>query len=412
MKTIFYILALIPLFLTRCLFDDDEPKVTNEPPELRELELAELDLIESSNEFAFDLIREVNEVEHNNFFISPLSVGYALGMTSNGAKGTTKEGIKIALDVDEMSDEEVNEAYKTLTSLLLNMDGKVDLSIANSIWYRNDLTIKQAFEQIMIEYYDAVVTSLDFAAPEAKEIINGWIEEKTNDLIKDMIDQIPPDAVMYLVNAIYFKADWKFEFDPELTVKAPFYLEDGTSIDVDMMTSTGSTVSQYLSPGIQFVEIPYGNGQFVMDIILPADDSTLDEMLEELSMSALNTMVENADTGTVELHFPKFKFAFKSLLNDYLINMGMETAFSDSADFSELFEVSGPLQISRVIHQSTIEVNEEGSEAAAATVVEIIETSAGGGAQSIWIDQPFLFLIREKHTNSILFAGKMMNPNG
>ncbi len=402
----------LTIFLVSC-FDNDPitPKDDPNPPNLRALATSEVQLVDASNDFAFNLTKAINAGESSNFFISPLSVGYALGMTSNGAVGPTKEGIKSTLDVSEMSDEEVNQAYKDLTALLLTMDKKVLLSIANSIWYKQDLTVKSEFEQAMEDYYNASVTGLDFSDPASKDVINGWIEEKTNDLIKDMLDRIPPDAVMYLVNAIYFKADWQYEFDEGLTSKAPFHFEDGSIADVDMMVSEGVKASYYNSQDYQFIEIPYGNGQYVMDVFLPSNDVIVREIIEGLDADTFNSIIEDSDTITLKLHLPKFKFGFKKLLNDDLINMGMELAFTPDAQFTEFFEDAKELMISRVIHQSMIEVNEVGSEAAAATIVEIIETSAGGGPLEVLINRPFFFLIREKHSNSILFSGKLMDPS-
>lgn len=380
-------------------------------PDLRPLTNQEETLIDASNNFAFDLIKEIHQDEPGNMFISPLSVGYALGMTLNGAEGSTKEGIKATLDYGNLTDKEINESYASLTEFLLNLDKKVMLNIANSIWYKQDYTVKTSFKDIVEQYYDAVISGLDFSDPNAKNVINDWIEEKTNDKIKDMLDQIPPDARMYLVNAIYFKAAWMYQFDKAKTEKDQFYLENGNDVAVDMMYTDGVKISYYGNQDFQFFDIPYGNKQYYMTVILPRTGKTVSEIINHMSADKLNEIDEQADTTTIKLYFPKFKLEYKKLLNNYLINMGMSEAFTPDARFPNLFEEDMDLMISRVLHQSFLEVNEEGSEAAAATIVEMVETSFPSKPSAIRVDRPFAFLIREKHSNTILFSGKLMNPS-
>lgn len=382
----------------------------NNPPNLRALTAKEVQLVEAGNEFALDLTRRINAGEPGSFFISPLSVGYALGMTFNGAEGETKSGIKETLDFGGMADEDVNRSFKNLTDQLTGMDKTVTMEIANSIWYKNSLTVKQAFAQAVKDYYDAGIQGLDFSDPASKDIINGWIEEKTHDKIKDMLDGIPGDAIMYLVNAIYFKADWTYQFDKKATKKEPFKLENGEETMTDMMFSKGTKVSVLQTGKFKYIEIPYGNRQFTMTILLPNDGNRVNDVMDELTAQLLKEYSAQADTVTLEVKFPKFKLEYKKLLNDYLSAMGMERAFTGSAEFPGLFEEPLDAMISRVLHQSFIEVNEEGSEAAAATIVEIIETAYPPQPPQIVVNKPFVFLIQEKHTNTILFAGKMMNP--
>jgi serpin B len=334
-------------------------------------------------------------------------------MTLNGAAGETKEGIKETLHLGDLSDEEINGAYKTLVPFLSNLDPKVALNLANSNWYHQDFTIRESFRKVLLEYYDAEINAANFRDPATKDRINRWIEDKTKGKIKNMLDQIPADAVMYLVNAIYLKATWQYKFEKSGTEKKPFYLTDGSAVQTDMMFSKGMKVRYFGNSTLELVEIPYGNGQFVFSVLLPRDPAGLESLISGLDMASFQNYIQAADTVTPQVYMPKFKIQFKSTLNSILASMGMEQSFTGDADFSALFEETLGLSISRVIHQSFIEVDEEGTEAAAATIVEIGETSAGPEPKptSINLNRPFAFFIREKHSNTILFAGKLLDPS-
>jgi serine protease inhibitor len=404
-------LFILILFVFGCSKEMVQPE--ENLPDLRPLSAQEREIVEAGNDFALKITRLINNDERGNFFISPLSVGYALGMAYNGAAGETKAGIKNTLDYGSLTDKEINQSYLNLTRQLRGMDKKVAMEIANSVWYTKDLQVKTPFKGILREYYDAEATALDFGNPVSKDIINKWIEDKTLGKIKDMLDQIPPDAVMYLVNAIYFKADWTFQFDKSATKKEPFKLEGGNEVMVDMMFSKGVEVSYLVKEKFTYIEIPYGNGQFKFTILLPHQGYGVDDVFTSLDANQLKNLSSQTGKITVELKLPKFKLEYKKLLNDYLSEMGMARAFSEKeAEFPDFFELSEPPYISRVLHQAFLEVNEEGSEAAAATIVEIEVTSYPGDPkpQRITIDRPFGFFIFEKHTNTVLFAGKLMKP--
>jgi len=333
-------------------------------------------------------------------------------MTANGAVGDTKNGIKQTLHQADLTDQEINEAYKTLSQFITQLDPKVIMQLANSNWYKQEYQIKETFKTILLDYYNAEVHGTDFSDPATKELINGWIEDKTNGKIKDMIDQIPPDVVMYLINAIYLKATWQYQFEKDRTSEMDFNLASGTKVKTDMMYSEGVKASFYANEDLQFIELPYGNGQFVFSIILPQDPKKVNEIINDLDINIFNDYLQHADTSTFKVYLPKFKIEYKILLNEVLSAMGMEQSFGPNADFSDLFEEDLDLYISRVLHQSFLEVDEEGTEAAAATVVEIIETSIDPIAKPtvLYIDHPFVFFIREKHSKSILFSGKLLDP--
>ncbi len=383
------------------------------PPELRAISAEEEQIIESSNDFAIDIFSRINNTDPDkNLFISPLSISTALSMTANGAVGETKAGIKKTLHQENLNDQEINSAYKSLSEFITNLDPKVVMELANSNWYKQEYHIEETFRSILLDFYNAEVNDIDFGDPAAKDIINGWIEDKTNGKIKDMIDQIPANVVMYLINAIYLKATWQYQFEKDKTDKMKFTLMDGSTVLTDMMYSDGIQANFYQNQELQFIELPYGNGQFVFSIVLPHDPQKLDEIIANLNVSAINEYLDAADTSTFKVYLPKFKIEYKLLLNEVLAAMGMEQSFGGNADFSDLFVEDLDLYISRVLHQSFLEVDEEGTEAAAATVVEIMETSINPNNKPpvLYIDHPFAFFIREKHSKTILFAGKLINP--
>ncbi len=380
--------------------DNQEPKKMN-------LTRKSLELIESDNEFGLGFFREVmiNDTS-DNIMVSPLSVALALGMTYNGAADSTKEAMKETLKLSGLTDEEINVAYESIVDQLLKLDPKVILSIANSIWYTQDFTVLPEFIDLNQQYYDAEVNELDFAFPGAKDIINAWVDEKTNGLIPEIIDYIPPLAVMYLINAIYFKGMWKYEFDPEATSQQPFYLKNGNTEMVDIMEMECDLM--FMSNNLfSAVQLPYGDGAFNMTILLPHSQYTPDDIAEELTNENWNVWMNSFSEISVTVKLPKFKFEFSRLLNDDLIDMGMGIAFDqDNADFSGI-NPDEQLYISRVLHKTFIDVNEEGTEAAAVTAVEISLTSAG---PFFVVDRPFIFTIQENSTGTILFMGKVNRP--
>jgi serine protease inhibitor len=386
--------------------DNPEPKTMN-------LTKKSLELIESDNNFGLEFFKEVavtNTAE--NIMVSPLSVALALGMTYNGAGGTTKDAMKEALKLGNMTDDEINASYKSIIDQLLKLDPKVILNIANSIWYKLNYPVQSDFIQLNKDYYYAEVNELDFYAPDAKDIINGWVNDKTKGLIPAIIDNIPPDAVMYLINAIYFKGVWMYEFDPDDTRNQDFRTEDGVVQQVSMMQMEGDLL--YTGNDLfDAISLPYGDGQFNMFIMLPKTGKTTGDIVTALDNDNWNTWLNSMSKQKVVVKLPKFRFEFFRLLNDDLSNMGMGIAFDpDNADFSGI-NPDRQLFISRVLHKTFIEVNEEGTEAAAVTAVEIGETSYNPDEPTVKYfiaDHPFLFAIRENSSGTILFMGRVNLP--
>jgi serpin B len=368
------------------------------------------EIIQADQQFAFELFEKVHALsEEDNLMISPLSVSYALGMTLNGAVGATRDAFREVLHFEGLTDQEVNESYQDLMSQLVTLDEDVEFSIANSIWHKLGYDVLEAFIATNREFFDAAVEELDFSDPGAVDIINGWIEEKTNGKIKDMLDYIPDYAVMYLINAIYFNATWKYQFEPEETFEDGFKLEGGGTHRCDFMQVEGgfSYTSQNLFTA---VELPYGDSAFSMVVLLPDSGASLAELVEELNAEHWNSWFADSYMTNVQIQLPKFKYGFKSLLNRPLIDLGLGIAFTDTADFSRI-TTQEMIYISRVIHQTFIDVQEEGTEAAAATIVEMRNTSTEPGGPILFrADEPFLYMIKENSTGAILFMGKVGKP--
>ncbi|WP_375585409.1 serpin family protein [Cyclobacterium xiamenense] len=391
---------------------EEEPAV----PNLRALQAAEQEMVLSSSRFAMDLFHQLQKSEDVNQFYSPYSIHQALSMAMNGNEGEVLEEFTRVLRYEGMSLEQANQAAQSLTNFLLELDPKVRLSIANAIWYRQGFTIHPEFEETVRNSFGAEVAGLDMSNPQSVDVINNWIEANTEGLIKDMLDQISPLAAMYLVNAIYFKADWKYRFNASNTEKAPFYVNPQQEVQVDMMQMEEPATFRYFSDGdLDYLEIPYSTGQYSMGVIT-SDEFDLDEKLQEFSYEDLENWREQAFEANFILQLPKFKMRYKmEQMKEHLIAMGLKKPFDPSPmNFTRLFShPTEPMFISRVIHDALIEVDEQGSEAAAATVVEIELTSVGPPRQPnvFRLDKPFVFLIQDKHSGVVLFMGKLGDPS-
>jgi len=414
MKQLLLIISIIGI--STLIFSCKKEKTDNTPGEFKQVNLTEKQqqLINTSNIFGFEFFKKVNEISGSdaNMMVSPLSVSMALGMTRNGAAGGTLEAMTNTLGFAGMSDTDINESYKYIIETFTGLDPKVKLQIANSIWYRNTFSVEQPFIVTNQQYFDASVTPLDFSSPTAVQTINNWVNEKTNKLIPEILDQIPAEAVMYLVNAVYFKGLWRFQFDKNKTQQKPFYLVEGTEVQVPSMVQHES-LPYYKGSGFEAIELPYNQGNFVMSILLPDADKTVNDIIPLLSQENWNSWSTLFSNRDIQLQLPKFKYAYEEKkMIPILSDMGMGVAFNPvNADFTRI-NSGGDLYISRVLHKTYIETNEDGSEAAAATVVEISYTSVDPDQPYYFtINRPFIYFIREKSTGTILFIGTVMNPN-
>ncbi len=396
------------MMVTSCQKDLTAPE-TNNTPKLRPLTTQEIKTLDSSNDFAFRAFAALRTEEPTaNVFISPLSISSALTMAYNGADGSTKEAMRQTLGFTPQTDAELNQSFKNLSDLLTGIDKKVIFTSANSIWHAQQFTLQAPFIQNNATYFDATVKGLDFGSAGAKDEINNWVKEKTQGKIETIVQEIRPEHIMFLINAIYFKGTWTYPFDKKLTKQAPFYKEDGSSTAVDFMTLKTGRYRYYQDANQQLIDLPYGNRQFSMTLLVPKGNATISDLSRNLSRDQLTTWLSQADSSGLELHLPKFKLEYKKELRQMLTQLGMGEAFSDQANFSRMLAGSSQnLAISEVMHKTFVEVNEEGTEAAAATSVGVVLTSM---PPTIRVDRPFIFLIREKSSNAILFIGQLMNP--
>jgi len=392
----------------------DQPADPGDPVTIA-TEIHQKEVIDSANRFAFDLFSPIlDEAKGDeNILISPFSISSALSMTLNGASGETLEAMKKALRVEGKTLEQINDTYLMLMTQMVPVDERVVLEIANSVWVEKRLSVKQKFMTDVQNWYKAEAQGIDVLNPDAVKIVNDWIADMTHDKITDMLDYLDPDLAMLLINAVYFNGKWRNQFDKADTKDEPFYLTPSMSKRVPMMHQE-ENLKAAKDGNLTLVDLPYGQGNYSMLIVLPDPDVSTADAVTSLTPSNWNEWMDLLENNThkVELSMPRFKYKYKRLLNDDLIGLGMGIAFSDLADFSNISEQL--LQINRVIHQSFIETNEEGTEAAAATIVEITLTSAGPGSEpAVWkieIDRPFIYFIHEISTGTILFMGRVGDP--
>ncbi|MBI1852711.1 MAG: serpin family protein [Planctomycetes bacterium] len=360
----------------------------------------------ASNQFGWSLFRKLTaDGAATNVVVSPISVSLALDMALNGARATTHDEMRRTLQLGDLSDDAVNAACESALATLASADPAVVHKIANSIWLRRGFNAKPEFVATNAKHFHAEVRSLDFAAPDAASTINGWVGRATEGKIPAIVpDRIPADVVAYLIDAIYFKGAWKIAFDPKLTKDDSFVRADDTKVPCKLMHRSGS-LRCLETPVLQAVELPYGNGAFRATILLPAAGSSIDALLASLD-GGLPTGLQDRDG---EIFLPRFVTRTESTLNGPLAALGMPTAFTASADFGG---IAPKLFISEVKHKTFVEVNEEGTEAAAATSVEVSRTSAQVSPRFVMrVDRPFVFVIHESKSGVVLFLGKIADPS-
>ncbi|MEQ9372369.1 MAG: serpin family protein [Coleofasciculus chthonoplastes F3-SA18-01] len=367
-------------------------------------------IVEANTKFGFKLFSEIlQENSNKNVFISPTSVAIALAMTYNGASGETQAAMANALELQGMSLSEVNQANEALKTTLENADSDIQLSIANSLWAKQDISFKPDFLRRNQEFYDTQVTNLDFANPEAKRVINNWVKENTNGKIPQIISEIQPNDILFLINAIYFKGNWMEQFDKDKTVERPFYLVDGTQKEHPMMSQSGE-YQYYEDDTVQAISLPYGKGRLSFYVFLPRETVSLDTFEQQLTPENWQQWMNRFGKRDGSIVLPRFKLEYEIQLNKALKALGMDVAFDDRADFSNMTEAD--VLINQVKHKTFVEVNEEGTEAAAATSVGMVLTSAAIPQTpfEMVVDRPFFCAIRDNQTGTILFMGSIREP--
>ena len=367
-------------------------------------------VVTANTQFGFKLFDEIRKTEQDkNIFISPLSVSLALAMTLNGAAGETEQAMTNTLQLQGLDSEAINVGYAGLRQTLLTSDPKVTLTIANSLWARQGMSFKQDFLQRNIRFFGAEISTLDFNDPSASKTINQWVDTNTNGKIQKIVgDRINPNAVLFLINAIYFKGTWQREFDPSRTQEDPFHLANGDVKQVPMMRQQ-HRYPYYRGENFQAISLAYGDGEMSMYIFLPDRESNLNNFLRDLNAERWEHWMSQFHGQDVSLVMPKFKLEYGRTLNDALKVLGMDIAFQgDLANFSRM--ASAPLYIENVLHKTFVEVNEEGTEAAAATSIGISITSVPPPPIPFAIDRPFFLAIRDNQTKTVLFMGVVVDP--
>lgn len=392
-----------------CSKDDDE-EFTLTPKEIT-LTAAAPVAIQSSNEFGIELFTKVAEEENENLMLSPLSASTALTMLLNGCSGDTYTQLQGALKYpSSMTIGDINDAYQSLVGQLLTADPKVKLALANAIFYRNGFSVKTPFLNTMSDEYDATVEGLDFAAPSALTTINGWASDNTNGKIPKVLNEISPDAVMFIMNALYFNGDWSYQFDKSLTEDRPFYPDGSSAVNVSTMNGeVGSRV--VYGNDFKAIEMPYGRTNFTMVMIVPSE--TVSDFLNTFTSDLWDQLTSDLDGldefGETVVFMPKFRFSYEKYLNEQLKSMGMVDAFIPfQANLSGISDES--IFVSFVKQNTFVEVDEEGTEAAAVTTIGIELTSMPPQPKQFVIDKSFIFAIRERTTNTLLFIGQVVNP--
>jgi serine protease inhibitor len=370
-------------------------------------------LVSGNTRFGFNLYAELlRHTPGENILVSPSSIAMALEMTYNGAQGQTRDAMTRALAIGGLDLDELNRANAALRRSLESPDPKVQLSVANSLWARKGLSFKADFIERNRQYYGAQVEDLDFGDPAAAAKINRWVSEKTAGKIPEIIDNVGPDSILFLINAIYFKGKWADEFDKAKTKEEPFNLATGTSKTLPMMRRSGS-FRYFETSDVQAISLPYGGGRLSMYVFLPAKGSSLAQFHKALTADNWEGWMSRFSKSPGEIVLPRFKIEYETSLNDTLKSLGMGVAFDpDGADFTGMIKSSQNVYINQVKHKTFAEVNEEGTEAAAATSVEMRVTSAAAPRNPfrMVVDHPFFFAIRDDDTGAVLFIGSIFDP--
>jgi serpin B len=330
-------------------------------------------------------------------------------MAYNGASGETQQAMAKALELQGMSLQDINQANETLKASLENADPAIQLSIANSLWAKQGITFKPDFIQTNKQFYSAKVTELDFAKPDASSIINNWVKENTRGKINQIVGQLQPSDVLFLINAIYFKGNWTKQFDKSQTTEKPFYLSDGTQKKHPMMSQSGK-YRYYENETFQAVTLPYGKGRLSLYVFLPRKNTNLDTFQQQLTLENWQQWINQFGMRQGSIQLPRFKFDYDIQLNSALKALGMESAFSAGANFSNM--TSASVAIDEVKHKTFVEVNEEGTEAAAATSVGMVLTSVRVPQEpfQMIVDRPFFCAIRDNQSGTVLFMGSIKEP--
>lgn len=413
MKQFLLLSMLLCLPFTACNDDVEEQSIL---PTMQPIELnaTEKEMAAQQGDFAstlsLELCRQLGGEKTDNWLVSPFSLQCALGMLSNGANGETREEILYALGLSQYSQEEVNVYFKKLIEGLHTVNSAITVKTANSVWGNAGVPLKDDFQKMNIENYSAMVSQLDFSDPSAVDQINAWCNQTTEGLIPSILDEVNPTATVYLLNSLYFKARWESEFAPEKTQEGDFNTSSGKVVKADFM-QTQRMAAYVENEWFTSTSLSYQNDSYVMRLILPQPEISIDQVLQALSESDEN-LWKNTILADINLKMPRFALENKMDLTPTLQALGMKKAFSGGADFSSMSDVA--TYISLVQQATRLKVDEDGSEGAAVTVIEgylsDLMRPLPEEEVDFFLDRPFLFQIIESSTGTVLFMGQVGLP--
>ena len=416
MKTVQIAAALAAVLLTACgasgiINDPADPDGKDNPRKTVSLTTRQAEFVATGNTFAFNFLDRIDAASAGkDYFISPLSMQFLLGMILEAANGKTADEISTLLGYGKGETQEVNEYCLAMMSQLPKLDKQTKLAIANSIFVDKGFTLKQPYVDAMGKYYSAEVANLDFADTKGSAaVINKWCSDNTNGLIPKILDETSPDMLAYLLNAIYFKSQWSDKFNKNYTTKEDFTTAAGSKTKVEMMKKYAK-LDYCCNEVFSAVTLPYGNGAFSMTVMLPEGKNKVSDIAGYLKKNGWSSVYNYMDDYSVDLWLPKFSFAWSMQLKDLLSKMGMPTAFSTSADLKSMSDRA--LRLSFVKQDSFVQVDEEGTEAAAVSSAGVEKTTAIPNPKEavFHANRPFLYVIRERSTGAVLFAGSFGNP--
>lgn len=412
MKQFLLLSMLLCLPFTACNDDVEEQSIL---PTMQSIELnaTEKEMAAQQGDFAstlsLELYRQLGE-RTDNWLVSPFSLQCALGMLSNGAKGETREEILYTLGLSQYSQEEVNAYFKKLIEGLHTVNSAITVKTSNSVWGNAGVPLKDDFQKMNIENYFAMVSQLDFSDPSAVDQINAWCNQTTEGLIPSILEEVNPTATVYLLNSLYFKARWESEFAPEKTQEGDFNTSSGKVVKADFM-QTQRMAAYVENEWFTSTSLSYQNDSYVMRLILPQPEISIDQVLQALSESDEN-LWKNTILADINLKMPRFALENKMDLTPTLQALGMKKAFSGGADFSSMSDVA--TYISLVQQATRLKVDEDGSEGAAVTVIEgylsDLMRPLPEEEVDFFLDRPFLFQIIESSTGTVLFMGQVGLP--
>lgn len=409
MKQFLLLSMLLCLPFTACNDDVEEQSIL---PTMQPIELnaTEKEMAAQQGDFAsalsLEVYRQLGE-KTDNWLVSPFSLQCALGMLSNGANGETREEVLHALGLSQYSQEEVNVYFKKLIEGLHTVNSAITVKTSNSVWGNTGVPLKEDFQKMNIENYSAMVSQLDFSDPSAVDQINVWCSQTTEGLIPSILDEVNPTATVYLLNSLYFKARWESEFAPEKTQEGDFNTSSGKVVKADFM-QTQRMAAYVENEWFTSMSLSYQNDSYVMRLILPQPEISIDQVLQALSESDEN-LWKNTILADIDLKMPRFTLENKMDLIPALQALGMKKAFTNEADFSSMSDIA--TYISLVQQATRLKVDEEGSEGATVTVIEgDLMSPLPEEKVDFFLDRPFLFQIIEPTTGTVLFMGQVGLP--